>query len=264
MRDGARRTDAGVRRRQHHADDAAGALHATPLRLLAAWGVHLLTASGAPAGLLALLAAVRGEVAVSFWWMAYTIAVDAIDGTLARAVGVKQVLPTVDGARLDDCVDYFTYVLVPATFLVVVPGILPPATAVGVAAAICIASAYGFAQTAAKTGDHFFTGFPSYWNIVAFYLWALAWTPALNAAILVLFAIGVFVPIRYVYPSRTTTLRGLTVGLGLVWAAMMLWALAHADAVPRRLVVASLFYPVYYFALSLALHLRSRDVIAGP
>jgi len=235
---------------------------ATPLRLVAAWGVHLLTASGAPAGLLAVLAAIRGDVAVSFWWMAYTIVVDAVDGTLARAVGVKQVLPTVDGARLDDCVDYFTYVLVPATFLVVVPGIL--ALAVPVAAAMCIASGYGFAQTAAKTTDHFFTGFPSYWNVVAFYLWALGWPPSVNAAVVVLFAVGVFVPIRYVYPSRTTTLRGLTITLGVVWGVLLMWAVAHADDLPRRLVVASLFYPVYYFALSLVLHLRPRDLVAAP
>jgi phosphatidylcholine synthase len=265
MRDGARRAPAGVpTRRERAADAGAATARATPLRRLAAWGVHLLTASGAPAGLLAVLAAVRGDVDVAFWWMTYTIVVDAVDGTLARAVGVKQVLPAVDGARLDDCVDYFTYVLVPAIFLVVVPGILPPGVAVPVAAAVCIASGYGFAQTAAKTADHFFTGFPSYWNVVAFYLWALGWPPALNAALLVLFAIAVFVPIRYVYPSRTTTLRGLTVGLGLAWGAMLAWAIAHVDDVPRTLVVVSLFYPIYYVALSLVLHLRPRDVIAGP
>ena len=86
-------------------------------RRAAAWGVHLLTASSAPAGLLAMRATVQGDAATAFLWMAYTLAVDAIDGTLARAVRVKEVIPWVDGSRLDDVVDYFTYVLVPAFFL---------------------------------------------------------------------------------------------------------------------------------------------------
>ena len=148
-------------------------------------------------------------------------------------------------------VDYFTYVLVPAFFLLQM-NLLP--AAVGDARRwrwSSIASGYGFSQTAAKTADHFFTGFPSYWNIVAFYLYALGWSPAVNAAWLVALAVGVFVPIRYVYPSRTTTLRALTVTLGIAWAVALVYALLHLDPVPRRLVVASLAFPVYYVVLSL-------------
>mgnify|MGYP000114843916 CR=1 FL=1 len=77
-------------------------------RVAAAWGVHLLTASAAPAGVLAILASARGDYATSFLLMAYTLFTDSIDGTLARAVEVKRVLPWFDGARLDDLVDYFT------------------------------------------------------------------------------------------------------------------------------------------------------------
>ncbi len=227
-----------------------------PLRRLAAWGVHLLTASGAPAGLLAIRATVDGDAAAAFGWMAYTMAVDAADGTLARAVGVKQVLPAVDGSRLDDVVDYFTYVLVPAFFLLHMQ-LLPPAWALPVVALVTIASGYGFSQTAAKTADHFFTGFPSYWNVVAFYLYTLGWSPVTNAVWIVTLAVGVFVPIRWVYPSRTPTLRWLTVTLGLAWGAVLVYALLHLDTVPRTLVVASLAFPLYYAALSLWLHARA-------
>jgi len=228
---------------------------ASPLRTVAAWGVHLLTASSAPAGVLAILAAERGHAATSMGWMAYTLAVDSIDGTLARAVGVKQVLPFFDGTRLDDIVDYFTYVIVPALFVLRFD-LLPPALAVPVALCPVLASAYGFCRTDAKTADHYFTGFPSYWNIVAFYLYTLGWPRALNAAVVLVFSLGVFVPIRYLYPSRTPVLRPLTVGLGLAWAAAVLWSLAHLAAVSRTLVVVSLAYPVYYVGLSLALHVR--------
>jgi phosphatidylcholine synthase len=214
--------------------------------------VHALTASSAPAGLLAILATIRGDVRAAFLWMAYTIAVDAIDGTLARAVRVKEVLPFVDGSRLDDVVDYFTWVIVP-TFFVVHVGLVPAAASVPVASLVLMASGYGFSQTAAKTPDHFFTGFPSYWNLVAFYLYVLGWPLAANAAVLVLFAILVFVPLRYAYPSRMTELRAPTVVLGLLWGAALLLAVVHLDHAPRTIVTWSLLYPAYYFGVSLYL-----------
>lgn len=228
---------------------------AGPLRVAAAWGVHALTASGAAAGVLAVLATDRGDAATAFWWMAYTIFIDSFDGTLARAVGVKRVLPFFDGTLLDNVVDYFTYVIVPMLFLLRMH--LLPADD-GVAAAFCpvMASAYGFCRTDAKTADHYFTGFPSYWNVVAFYLYALGWPPALNAAVVVALSIAVFVPIRYVYPSRTAVMRPVTIALGLAWGAVVLYVLAHLDAAPRGLVVASLAFPIYYVGLSLALHAR--------
>lgn len=228
-----------------------------PARRAAAWGVHLLTASGAPAGMLALLATVRGDALTAFWWMAYTLFVDSIDGTLARAVRVKEVLPAVDGSRLDDVVDYFTYVIVPALFVVWMD-LLPAPVAMPVAALVAIASGYGFSQTAAKTADHFFTGFPSYWNVVVFYLYVLDWPLWVNAAVLTLFAVGVFVPIRYVYPSRTETLRPLTIGLALLWGAAIVWIFLHLDAPPRALVLGSIAFPIYYFALSFYLHATTR------
>jgi phosphatidylcholine synthase len=224
-------------------------------RRLAAWGVHLLTASSAPAGILAVLASQRGDAATALGWMAYTVAIDSIDGTLARAVGVKQVLPIVDGTRLDDIVDYFTYVIVPALFMLHME-LLPPAAAVPVALCPVLASAYGFSRTDAKTADHYFTGFPSYWNVVAFYLFGLGWPREVNALVVLAFSVAVFVPLRYLYPSRTTTLRPLTVGLGLVWGTLVLSALAimtRGGAPPRTLVRVSLAYPVYYVGLSLAL-----------
>jgi phosphatidylcholine synthase len=220
--------------------------------------VHLLTASSAPAGMLAVLAAERGDPATAMWWMAYTVAVDSVDGTLARAVGVKQVLPWFDGTQLDNLVDYFTYVIVPALFMLWTD-LLPPAIAVPLAAAVVVASAYQFCRTDAKTADHYFTGFPSYWNVVAFYLYGLGWPTAMNAAVVATFAVLIFVPIRYVYPSRTPTLRALTVGLGLAWGAAVLLALFQIlrDGLAwRPLVVGSLFFPVYYVALSIVLTLK--------
>ena len=227
------------------------------LRRAASWAVHGLTASSAAAGILAVLAAERGAAHAALAWMAYTIAVDSIDGTLARALEVKRVLPIVDGTRLDDIVDYFTYVIVPALFLLHLD-LLPAGAAVAVALCPVLASAIGFSRTDAKTADHFFTGFPSYWNIVAFYLWGLGWPRVVNAAVVVAFSVAVFVPIRYVYPSRTRVLRPLTIALGLAWGATVLAVLARPGPPPRTVVLASLAFPVYYTLLSFALH-ASRD-----
>jgi phosphatidylcholine synthase len=227
----------------------------TPARIAAAWGVHLLTASSAPAGLLAIFATIAGDARAAFLWMAYTVAVDSVDGTLARAVRVKEVLPWVDGSRLDDVVDYFTWVIVPV-FFAMQTGLLPPRLAVPVGSLVLVASAYGFSQTAAKTPDHFFTGFPSYWNVTVFYLYVLGWPPLANAAVLATFAVLVFVPLRYAYPSRMADLRMPTVVLGLLWGAALLWALYRFDAAPRAVVTWSLLYPAYYFAVSLYLNAK--------
>jgi len=239
---------------------------AGPLRRAAGWGVHLLTASSAPAGLLAVLAIWRGDAPTAFLWMAYTLVVDSIDGTLARAVGVKQVIPTFDGTKLDDIVDYFTYAVVPALFLAHMD-VVPRGTAVPLASGVVLASAYGFSQTAAKTPDHYFTGFPSYWNILVFYLYALQWPRTLNAAIVLLLIVGVFVPMRYIYPSRMHVLRGFTIAFGVVWGITVLYMLAHLNGTPRSLLVASLLFPAYYVGLSIVLHLRdaarSRSVAAA-
>jgi phosphatidylcholine synthase len=228
----------------------------TPARVAAAWAVHLLTASSAPAGLLAVFATIRGDVREAFLWMAYTVAIDSIDGTLARTVRVKEVLPFVDGSRLDDVVDYFTYVGVPAFFLVHMD-LMPASVAIPVASLVLVASGYGFSQTAAKTPDHFFTGFPSYWNVVAFYLYVLEWPKPLNAAIVAILAILVFVPLRYAYPSRMTELRGPTIALGVVWGVALLWALVYFDGASSSAVLRwSLLYPAYYAAISLYLHAK--------
>jgi phosphatidylcholine synthase len=183
--------------------------------------------------------------------------VDATDGWLARALRVKERLPGYDGARLDDIVDYLTYVFVPV-LLVIHERLLPPGWALGIGALVLLASAYGFGQADAKvdTTDYFFTGFPSYWNIVAFYLYALRLPLVVNAVILTALAVLVFVPIRYVYPSRTRALRRTTLVLGCVWAVAMLIAISRLPRTDGPFLPLSLVFPVYYVILSLYLHAR--------
>jgi phosphatidylcholine synthase len=223
--------------------------------MLSALSVHLLTASGAILALLAVLDVFAGDYRRAFLWLAASTAVDSVDGALARAARVKERTPQIDGGRLDDIVDYLTFVFVPA-LVVSRASLVPDGWSLPVASAMLLSSGYGFSQVQAKTSDYFFTGFPSYWNIVVLYLFVLELAPPVNAAILALLAVLVFVPIGYVYPSRTPTLRALTLGLGTTWAALvvaLIWALPTP---PGPLVAATLVFPAYYAVLSVVLQVR--------
>jgi phosphatidylcholine synthase len=229
-------------------------------RLSVAWLAHAYTALGL------LLAAAMGVCIIrggaeSFRWafvaMLVACLVDATDGTLARRLHVKERLPGFDGAKLDDLIDFLTFTSLPLAL--VWRAELLPAWGGAVLLFALVASAYGFCQVPAKTTDGYFVGFPSYWNIVAFYLYVLAITPWIAAAIVLLLAIFTFVPSYYLYPSRGATLSRLTNFLGGVWVVLLIWILAElpgdvepSDRISPRswLPILSLFYPIYYIVIS--------------
>jgi len=237
--------------------------HFSLLRKLAAWVVHAYTASGAIVGFLALQATFLGRARDAFLWMLLAVLIDATDGTLARAVEIKRVLPWFDGAKLDDIVDYFTFVIVPVVFLYQLH-LLPVSGTLLFVALPLLASAYGFCQAAAKTQDFFFTGFPSYWNIVAFYLHAGQMPLWFNGALICILSLFVFVPIRYIYPTRTVPFRRLTNLLGGLWVGVLLILLWQFPAPSSWLVLFSLYYPLYYTLLSFYLHVTARKVPIAP
>src|SRR5919206_630906 len=171
--------------------------------------VHLYTASGAVLAFLIVLAAIERHTVTALWLELVALIVDSTDGTLARRFRVSETLPWFDGRRLDDIVDYLTYVFAPV-LLLWSAGYLPPAATGAVFAALpLLASSYQFCRVDAKTDDHFFLGFPSYWNIVAFYAVVLDLHSTAVAALLVTCSILVFIPVKYVYPSRTKAFRSL-------------------------------------------------------
>jgi phosphatidylcholine synthase len=221
--------------------------------------VHAYTALGAVLAFIGARAVLRGDPRLAFLTMLAATIVDSTDGLLARRARVKEVLPGVDGARIDDIVDYITFVFLPM-LLLEHEGRLPEGIGLGVVAVVLVTSAFGFAASDAKTSDHYFTGFPSYWNVVALYLYVFDTPRAVNALVLLALSAMIFVRIHYVYPSRTPTLRRLTVALGCAWAvsvAVLIWTLPSP---PRWLAIGSLVFPVYYTVLSFVLHARrSRD-----
>ena len=226
--------------------------------MAAAWLVHLYTASSLVFAFFATRAVVEHRYRDAFCWLAVTVFVDATDGVLARRAKVSTRLPWFNGSKLDDIIDYLTYVFIPA--LIVWRAILVPDTwSTAVIAAMLLSSAYGFNRDDAKTDDHFFTGFPSYWNIVVFYLYVAGGTPVVNGVILLVCAALVFVPIRYVYPTRTRVWQVPTLVMGAIWGVLMCVMLWSMPAVPRAVFFASLVFPAYYVVLSLMLQFRRNS-----
>ena len=238
-------------------DSAAPPSFPLGLRLAGA-AVHLYTASGAVLGLLIVIAAFEGEVETALWLGLATLFIDGTDGLLARHFRVKETIPWFDGARLDDIVDYLTYVFAPIVLLWTT-GHLPHNALGWVLAALpLLASCYQFCRVDAKTADHFFLGFPSYWNVVAFYVIVLDVSELVTAITLIVLTVLVFVPVRYVYPSRTTRMRGLNLALAAMWMVSYAVLLAQYPDPHPVVVVLSLGYLVYYVGLSLYLTVGQR------
>jgi len=234
------------------------------------WCVHAYTALGlVAAGLIAVLL-VRGDANAfrwSFLLMAIATVVDATDGTLARKVRIKEVVPGFDGRRLDDIVDFLNYTFLPL-LLIWRAGILP-AGQQGWLFLPLLASVYGFCQVQAKTDDGYFLGFPSLWNLVALYLYALPLGGWASLAIVIVLALLTFVPIRHLYPTQPGLLNRVSMLAGVLWTPFVAWLIWRLPdgAGPRvtesttQLALFSLLYPLYYLAVSWAisvLHWRKQ------
>jgi len=239
--------------------------HHSPLTKLLAWLAHIYTALGLVAAAAVALLIVRGDSSAfrtSFLLMVAATIIDATDGTLARAVKVKTVLPGFDGRRLDDLIDFLTYAFLPL-LLIWRAALLPPGYDAWLLLPL-LASAYGFCQAEAKTADGFFLGFPSYWNIVALYLYALPFPPAAALVVIIALSLLTFVPLRYLYPSLGGRLNRWTNGLGALWTVVLvivIWRLP-TDRGPEEidpLAAGSLIFPAYYFVASWWVSLRRRN-----
>ncbi|MGY1739850.1 MULTISPECIES: CDP-alcohol phosphatidyltransferase family protein [unclassified Blastococcus] len=234
---------------QRSPGDAGGPPFSRGLRLAGA-AVHLYTALGTVLGFLIVIAAIDGDAEAALWLGLAALFIDGTDGMLARRARVKQTIPWFDGALLDNIVDYLTYVFAPVVLLWTT-GHLPDGPLGWVLAALpLLASSYQFCRVDAKTDDHTFLGFPSYWNVVAFYAIVLDAGEPVLAAFLVAFSILVFVPIRFLYPSRSGALRTLSLVLSAVWAVTYAVLLLQYPDPHPLVVAASLAYVVYYWAVS--------------
>jgi len=222
------------------------------VRKILAWSVHLFTATGAIWGFLTLLAVFEQNWRMAIIWMITAMFVDGFDGMLARWFRVKEYASAVDGSLLDNIIDYLNYVVVAALILIKAPNLLPYGFAYAGAFSILLTSGYQFTQVDAKTDDqsYFFKGFPSVWNFLVIYMMLLGLNPWINLVVLIICNMLVFVPVKYLYPTRNTRLRRLTLGLTYLYGVIGVWGLLQYPSVPEWVLWASFIYVAYYAVMS--------------
>jgi phosphatidylcholine synthase len=225
-----------------------------------AFSIHILTASGALWGLLALMAAVRSDWTAMFWWLAVALIIDGIDGPLARRLKVEALLPQWSGDNLDFVVDFVTYVFVPA-YAIAASGLLPDIVAIPLGALIAVTGALYFADNRMKMADNCFRGFPVLWNAVAFYLFLLKPPPWIGAAGVTLLLVLTFVPFPFIHPIRVVRWRRFTHAMGTVGAVLAIVALMRDLNPPAWIAAALSAIGLYFFAAALMQRFVAGD---GP
>jgi phosphatidylcholine synthase len=202
------------------------ALGATRGRRAAAFSVHVFTALGAGIALLAMLEAVREHWTAMFWWLGVALAIDALDGPMARRLEVERLQPDWSGEVLDLVVDFVTYVFVPA-YAIAESGLLLPLAAPLLGVGIAVSGALYFADRRMKRDDNHFRGFPGLWNIAAFYLFLLQWPPVLSSLAVLVLIFATFLPFHVLHPVRVKRLRWLTLSLIVLWAVLLAYTLLN-------------------------------------
>lgn len=224
--------------------------------------VHLYTMSTLLFVVLGIQWILDGSYELALLAMGITLVIDATDGALARKHHIEHTAPGIDGALLDNVVDFVSYVFLPVLFMMHAGLLLQPTTLF--ATVIAFSSAYGFSRTSAKMVDEaFFVGFPSYWNVVAFYAFLLDLSAAANTGLVLALSLLVFADVRFLYVSRLRRHRLLHVVLGGAWGTACMVAL-FLEPGPLRaaLVYGSLGYAAFYTAHSLVADVQARR--GGP
>lgn len=229
-----------------------------------AWLVHAMTASGAVLAFLALMAAYEEDWGLALVWLLVALAIDGVDGSLARWARVKEGAPRIDGETMDLVVDYLNYVFVPAV-LIVRAELVPAALAPFLAGLILVSALYNFTRRDLKTEDNYFRGFPALWNLVAFYLFVARPEGEVAAAAICLLAALTFAPVHFVHPFRVTDYGRWLPFIACLWAAAtaaLLWP-GWSEAVRAALLGASLAAAAVLLGLGLLRSVRGVKAKAG-
>ena len=244
---------------------SGAATEPTPLQRAQAYAVHVYTAAGvafafaAATEICSFSASPRAVLLLLF----IAVLIDATDGIFARRWHVKRWAPAIDGRVIDDLVDYLTYTFLPLLLIWRMNWVPDPAELWIIPA--LIASLFGFANANAKDeANGFFLGFPSYWNVAAFYAGFayFAFGSWFNAALLLALTALTFAPVRFIYPNLVPRRwRVAVLGGAAAWIAILLvLLLKDFPRGPHWLVWLSLVYPAFYTALSLHLHRRTPQI----
>jgi phosphatidylcholine synthase len=226
------------------------------IRVATAWSVHFYTALGGICGVFALFFAAQNDIQMAYLLLVLQMLIDATDGLLARRFKVKEVLPQFDGAMLDNVIDIFTYAWIPL-FIILDQQLLPhPAWIIFPT----FAALYAYGQSNMKNEEGYFIGFPTYWNVVALYLYWLRPVDWLAVLIVIVPAILSFIPTRYLYPSKGVAFWKTAWVLCGFWFLLVLYLLSQ-EFPNQILVLVSLLFPLWYMGMSFYVEWRERTKV---
>ncbi len=217
------------------------------MQKLAAWSVHVFTASGLLAGFMGLLAVTEANYRLAMWWILVALVIDGIDGTFARLARVGEVLPHVSGKTIDYVIDFFSYAILPAYFFYAAVDLTYwPRLLCSFAMLLSAAIYYGMDGMVSADGRHF-VGFPVLWNMVVYLLIFVLPTlpPAVVVGLVLAFAVLHFVPILFAYPSRGGRWWGLTLTATVAFigaAVLNVWYYPEPSPVWRAVCLLSTLY----------------------
>ncbi len=212
---------------------------------LLAWCVHIFTASGLLAGFMAILAINAKSWRLAMAWLLVALVIDGIDGSFARKFKTNEVLPKIDGKTIDYVVDFVNYAVIPAYFFHQA-GLVYESWNLPLTFLILLVSAIYYGKEGMVSEDFYFVGFPVMWNAVVFYLvFVFSLTEPGNAAIIVIFSILHFVPVKFAYPSRATRLKLLTIiftAILLIAMPLIVWFYPNVPAYLKWTAIICLAY----------------------
>ncbi len=221
----------------------------------AGYALHVMTASGAAAGLLALQAVIDGNVRAALLWLLLCQVLDGLDGPLARRIDVVFHAPRVDGYVLDLIVDYLTCVVVPVALMVSL-NILPSEFQTLIAASVLLLSALWFARTDIETEDHWFNGFPAIWNLAVPTFLILDLSQQATAIVTVILAFSQLTNIKFPHLVRVQKWRVITFPLAFIYMLnlfILSWNYSNEDGIQYSTLslVIMIAFPIYIAAISI-------------
>lgn len=182
----------------------------------AGYALHVLTASGAVIGMLALQGVVDGEVRIALLWLIVSQILDGLDGPIARGLDVEIHAPLINGQILDLVVDYVTCVVVPVAFMLNFE-MLPTKYEALIAGFIFLTSALWFARSDIETDDHWFNGFPAVWNLAVPTFLVFGLTPTEVAIFTLILGMSQLTYFKVPHIVRVKQLRRVTLPFGIIY-----------------------------------------------
>ncbi|MFB2551604.1 phosphatidylcholine synthase [Ensifer soli] len=225
-----------------------------PYAEIRAFSVHILTASGSFLAFLGVVAAAEQRFVDMFWWLGLALAVDGIDGPIARRVRVKEVLPNWSGDTLDNIIDYVTYVLLPA-FALYQSGMIGEPWSFFAAGAIVMSSAIYYADMGMKTDEYFFSGFPVVWNMVVFSLFVIEASELTASIVVGVSVLLTFLPINFLHPVRVERLRIVNLAVFALWCLFGGYALLLHFESPPWVVWGAVATGIYLYVIGFVLQI---------